>query len=376
MEFKHYYKSRQGEMINLLKKLVILESPSLDKEAVDKCSAYLVNQFKKARAKVTTYPQRKTGDFHVVDFPLKGTKDVKGRITVLTHIDTVWPKGKIKDMPFYVSGNKVYGPGVLDMKAGLIMALFALRAMNELNIIPNKNISVFINSAEEIGSAAANEMITRLSKRSSAVLCLEPALPGGALKVERKGRMEIRLKTTGKAAHAGTPEDGVNAVEELLCHLRQMQKLRTKTTSMNIGIIQGGERVNIIPAEATAHIDIRFWKNAQKDRVIRFLKDIQPSIRGAAIKYSVENYLPPMERTKASEKLLNQVKNIASAMKIILEAGRTGGGSDASIASNIGVATLDGLGPDGNGIHAENEHLLIPSLIERTALLTEIFYQL
>ena len=262
------------------------------------------------------------------------------------------------------------------MKAGFVMAIFALRALSELNITPNKKISLFINSAEEIGSDAANAMIAKLAKRSSAVLCLEPALPGGALKAERKGRMEVLLKTTGKAAHAGTPEEGISAVEELLYQLRQMKKIRTTATSMNIGIINGGERVNIIPAEASAHLDIRFWKNIQKDKVIRCLKDLQPSIKGAKVKYSVESYLPPMEKTKASEKLLRQVTDIASTMKITLEAGRTGGGSDASVASNMGIATLDGLGPDGEGIHSENEHLLIPSLIERTALLTELFCRL
>lgn len=363
-------------MVNLLKKLVLLESPSLDKEAVDKCSSFVVSQFKKVRAKVTTYPQKITGDFHLVEFPLKESKDAKGRLTILTHIDTVWPKGKVKDMPFYVSGNKVYGPGVLDMKAGLVMAIFSLKALNELNIIPVKKISLFINSAEEIGSDAANDMIEKLAKRSSAVLCLEPALPGGALKVERKGRMEVLLKTSGKAAHAGTPEEGVSAVEDLLYQLRQLQRIRTKTTSMSIGVIKGGERVNIIPAEASANLDIRFWKSAHKDRVIRFLKELQPSIKGATTKYSIESYLPPMEMTKASERLLNQVTEIASSMGITIGSGKAGGGSDASIASNIGVPTLDGLGPDGDGIHAESEHLLIPSLIERTALLTEIFCQL
>jgi len=376
MEFKHYYKSRQGEMVNLLKKLVTLESPSVDKEAVDKCSSFVVSQFKKTRAKVITYPQKEIGDFHLVEYPLRESKEAKARLAILTHIDTVWPKGKIKEMPFYVSGNKVYGPGVLDMKAGLVMAIFALRALTELNLIPSKKISLFINSAEEIGSGEANEMIRKLAKRSSAVLCLEPALPGGALKVERKGRMEVRLKTMGKAAHAGTPEEGINAVEELLYQLRQMKKIRTTTTSMNIGVIKGGERVNIIPAEASAHLDIRFWKSVHKDKVIQSLKRLRPSLQGATVKYSIESYLPPMEKTKASEKLLDQIKEIGSSMNIPIETGKTGGGSDASIASNIGVATLDGLGPDGEGIHAENEHLLIPSLIERTALLTEIFCRL
>jgi glutamate carboxypeptidase len=376
MEFKRYFKSRQGEMVNLLKAIVSLESPSSDKSAVDKCSSFVAKEFQKAGAKVTRYPYKDMGDLYLAEYPRLKPKKRRDQILVLTHIDTVWPVGKIKDMPFYVSGNKVFGPGVLDMKAGLLMAIFALKTLHELNIDPPKKIAVLMNSAEEIGSEVANEMIQKLAKRSSCILCLEPSLPGGALKNQRKGRLVIRLETKGKAAHAGHPEEGTNAVEELLAQLRTILRLKSKSITVNTGLIKGGDRVNIVPDEACAHLDIRFWNSTQKAKVIDTFKQLQPTLRGSKVKYFVESYLPPMEITKTSDKLFIQVKNIASALNIQLEAGKTGGGSDASIAANTGVATLDGLGPDGSGIHAEEEHLLLPSLIERTALLTELLCQL
>jgi glutamate carboxypeptidase len=376
MEFKHYFKSRQGEIVNLLKKIVNLESPSSDKNAVDKCSSFLAKEFQKSGAKVTRYPFKDLGDLHLVEYPRLKPKERKEQILILTHIDTVWPVGKIKNMPFYISGNKLFGPGALDMKAGLVMAISSLKAIHELNIEPQKKIAVFMNSAEEVGSEIANEMIQKLAKRSSCVLCLEPSLPGGAMKNQRKGRLVIRLDTKGKSAHAGNPDEGINAVEELMAQLHVAQKLESKAITVNTGIIMGGERVNIVPDSASAHLDIRFWNSTQKNKIINSFKQLQPTLQGAKVKYSVESYLPPLEKTKTSDRLFARITDIASSMNIQLEAGKSGGGSDASIAANTGVATLDGLGPDGAGIHAENEHLLLPSLIERTALLTELLCQL
>lgn len=376
MQFKHYFKSRQGEMVHLLKKIVSFESPSSDKIAVDKCSTFLAKEFQKSGAKVTRFPFKEMGDLYLAEYPRLKPKERKEQILILTHVDTVWPVGKIKEMPFYISGDKVFGPGVLDMKSGLVMAISSLRAIHELNIEPQKKIAIFMNSAEEVGSEAVNGMIQKLAKRSSCVLCLEPSLPGGALKNQRKGRLIIRLDARGKSAHAGNPEEGINAVEELMVQLKSAQRLKSKAISVNIGIIQGGERVNIVPDCASAYLDIRFWNSAQKTKILNMLKQLRPTLQGAKVKYSVESYLPPLEKTKASDKLFARVSDIASSMNMQLETGKSGGGSDASIAANSGVATLDGLGPDGAGIHAEEEHLLLPSLIERTALLTELLCQL
>jgi glutamate carboxypeptidase len=378
MEFRHYFKSRQGEMVNVLKEIVSLESPSMDKKAVDKCSDFIIKEFKKAGAKATRFPQKKIGDLYTVQFPGLKAKAKKEQILVLTHIDTVWPVGRIQHMPFYLSGSKIYGPGVLDMKAGIVMALYAIKTLHDLNIEPQKNIVVFINSAEEIGDEAPYDIIKKLSRKSEYVLCLEPSLPGGALKTQRKGRLVIKLETSGKAAHAGTPEKGINAIEELMEQLRVLTKLRrTKGTTLSIGMINGGEKANIVAEKAAAILDLRFWTNAHKQKILDNLKQLEPIFPGAKIRFSVESTTPPMEKTEASSALLSRIREIANTtVKMSLEAGKTGGGSDASIASSLGVATIDGLGPDGEGIHAENEHLLLPSFVRRTALLTELLRQL
>jgi glutamate carboxypeptidase len=376
MDFNLYFKSRQGEMVNLLKNIVTRESPSQDKKAVDACSSYVVGEFRKVGAKISRFPQKRVGDLYVVEYPGSAKVSTEGQILILTHIDTVWPVGKIKKMLFFISGSKVLGPGVLDMKAGLVMAVFALKAFHQLDIRLKKRIAVFINAAEEIGHDASNEMILKLAKKSTCVLCLEPALPGGALKTQRKGRLVLRLEVKGKAAHAGTPEKGINAIEELMAQLRRLKKLTTGGVTMSIGQVGGGEKANIVAEWAWAVVDMRFWSSAQQEKIISAFRQLKPATSGAKIKFSVESLTPPMEKTRPSAQLLLEVKKIAASMEIVLQDGKTGGGSDASIASSIGVPTLDGLGPDGDGIHAENEHLLLPSLIQRTALLTEILRQL
>ena len=196
--------------------------------------------------------------------------------------------------------------------------------------------------------------------------------------MERKGRLVVQLEVSGKAAHAGTPDKGINAIEELMDQLRVLKKLRrTKGATMSIGLISGGEKANIVAEKASATLDMRFWTNANKQKILDAFKQLGPVVPGAKIRFSIESSTPPMEKNDASLELLSQIRNIAdSTLKMSLEAGKTGGGSDASIASSLGIPTVDGLGPDGEGIHAENEHLLLPSLVQRTALLTELLRQL
>jgi len=376
MDFPLYFRSRQGEMVHLLKQMTALESPTDDKAAVDACSSFVAREFRKLGCKVTSLPQKDIGDLTVLEYAPGRLKDADDEILVLTHIDTVWPVGKIAKMPFYISGHKLYGPGVLDMKAGIVALLFALATMRSLNLKPKKRIGVFINSAEETGHGAATEAIRKLAKRASLVLCLEPALPGGALKLERKGRLVARLDVRGRAAHGGSPEKGVNAIEELAAQIVRLKKLRTGETTVNVGLVAGGEKANVVPEHAHAVLDIRFWKAADRDRVVRTLKDLEPAHRGAHLKVSVESTTPPMEKTKASARLFDEASKIAATIGQTLKGGKTGGGSDASIAAGLGIPTLDGLGPDGDGIHAEHEHILVPSLVERTALLTKLLTDL
>ncbi len=376
MDFRLYFRSRQGELVHQLKQLVVLESPTQDKKAVDACAAYVSRELKRIGCKVTTYPQKDLGDLVVAEFAPGRVKDADDEILVLTHIDTVWPVGKIVKMPFYVQGHRIYGPGALDMKAGLVMVLAALRALHAINAKPGKRITILVNTAEETGQGVAADLIRKLARRASLVLCLEPALPGGALKIERKGRLVVRLDVKGRSAHGGTPEKGTSAIEELAAQIARFKRLRVRETTVNVGLIGGGEKANVVAESAWATLDIRFWKAADRDRVLKILREAVPTLRGARIKVTVEGTTPPMEKTKASEKLFLRAQEIAARMGLVLKGGRTGGGSDASIASGLGVPTLDGLGPDGDGLHAEHEHLLLPSLIERTALLTELLKEL
>jgi glutamate carboxypeptidase len=376
MDFRLYFRSRQGEMVHLLKQLAMLESPTHDKKAVDACAAFVAREFKRTGCKVTILPQKDIGDLTVAEFAPGRLKDADDEILVLTHIDTVWPVGKIVKMPFYVSGNKLYGPGVLDMKAGVVMLLTALRSLQSLNIKLQKRVTVVVNTAEETGHPAAHDLIRKLARKASLVLCLEPALPGGALKLERKGRLVVRLDVRGRAAHGGSPEKGVSAIEELVTQIARLKRLRTGETTVNVGLAGGGEKANVVAENAWAVLDIRFWKSTDRDRVLKILRESVPALGGARLKVSVESTTPPMEKTKASEKLFVRAQEIAVGMGLSLKGGKTGGGSDASIAAGMGIPTLDGLGPDGDGIHAEHEHLILSSFVERTALLTELLKDL
>ena len=376
MDFRLYFRSRQGEMVHLLKQLAMLESPTGDKKAVDACAAFVARELKRVGCRVTIHPQKDIGDLVVAEFAPGRVKDADDEMLVLGHIDTVWPLGKLAKMPFYVQGSRLYGPGVLDMKAGIVMLLSALRCLHGLNLKPQKRVTVVVNSAEETGHAAATELIRRHARKASLVLCLEPALPGGALKLERKGRLVVRMDARGRSAHGGSPEKGVSAIEEIVAQIARFKRLRTGETTVNVGLMGGGEKANIVAESAWAVLDIRFWKAADRDRVLKILREAVPTLRGARLKVTVESTTPPLEKTKASERLFVRAQEIAAGLGLALKGGKTGGGSDASIAAGLGIPALDGLGPDGDGLHAEHEHLLIPSLVERTALLTQLLEKL
>jgi glutamate carboxypeptidase len=376
MDFRLYFRSRQGEILNLLKKITHLESPTDNKKAVDACSGFVVQEFRKAGCRVKALRQEGIGDLHVIEYPA-GKKDVRnGGALVLTHIDTVWPVGKIARMPYYVAGDKVFGPGVLDMKSGIVMTIAALSALHGLNLEPKRKVTVFINTAEETGDDNAHREIKRLARNAAFALCLEPALPGGGLKLERKGRLVLKVEAHGRSAHAGNPKKGVNAIDELMAGLARLKKIQQGETTMSTGVIRGGEKANIVPETALALVDVRFWKASDKARVVEFARSLKPSLKGARLKVTFESETPPMEKTPASARLFERARSIADGLGLSLTAGKSGGGSDGSIASSAGVPTLDGLGPDGEGMHAENEHALIPSLVERTALLVELLLNL
>jgi len=376
MNFQKTFQARRGQMVRLLLTLVGLESPTSDKKAVDVCQSYLASLFKKAGMKVVRIPMRRIGDLLVMESKPAGAAGRRKPVLILTHADTVWPVGQIKTRPFVLRQDKAYGPGTLDMKAGLVQAYFALRTIHELGLRTSRPIQLFINSAEETGQAASHQWIKTLARKSWAILCLEPSLPGGALKVRRKGRLVVTLEARGKMAHAGSPDTGVNAIEELAHQLLTLRKLRRAGTTLNFGQVQGGQKANVVADRASAVLDFRFWKETGQKKIIRALGCLKPSLPGARVSFRLESRTPPLEPTPPSRALFRRVKRIAAGLGVSLTGGQTGGGSDASLASSLGRPTLDGLGPSGSGIHAENEHVHLPSLVQRTALLTSILLEL
>jgi len=376
MDLPIFFRSRRGEMLGFLKELVLAESPTSDKKAVDACSAIFLAKCARLGIRHTRFPQRSRGDFHLLEYPAKGDDRLEGRLLILGHVDTVWPVGRLTTMPFYLQGDKIFGPGVLDMKAGLVLAASALGALRELNLRPRRRVAIFLNSAEETGCDEAHEIIKAQAKIADRVLCLEPALPGGGLKIQRKGRCVVRVDVHGLAAHGGSPDKGVSAIDELIAVLRKIESLRSADISVNVGLIGGGEKANVVAEAAYAVCDIRFWTAAQKNRILAFLKSLGPSARRAKVRMTFESDTPPMERTKASAALFSEARTVAADLGLRLTGGKTGGGSDASIAAGLGRATLDGLGPDGDGIHAAHEHALLSSLVERAALLTAFLQKL
>lgn len=373
MDVKKEIARHQDEMIGFLKELVHLESPTQTKPAVDRCSARLIEELEHYGAAAACYPQKKRGHLYVADLP---GPETFSPLLVLLHTDTVWPVGTLAKMPFAVREDRIFGPGVLDMKAGAVMAVFAIKFLTDNHLKPSRPIRIFINSSEEINWEASDQLIRSLAEQAGPVLCMEPALPGGAVKLQRKGRMTVRVSVRGTSAHAATPEKGVNAVELLMETLNRILELRGNGVTVNIGRIHGGGKLNIVPARAAAGLDIRFWTEAEAREIKNFLRSRETGNEKSRVCISLLNQTPPMESTPAGDHLFHEAGKIASKLGLNLKKGKSGGGSDASIASAAGAPVLDGLGPDGDGIHAENEHLLISSWLERTALLAELFRNL
>jgi len=363
-------------MVRLLETLVRIESPTGDKIAVEKCASAAVSFLRRAGLSARRIPAASIGDLFLVDLKTKSAPRAAKPLLLLAHSDTVWPVGTLARRPFKNKGGRIFGPGALDMKAGLVQACFALQAIRRLRFELRRPVRLVINSAEETGSPISSRIIRAQASSSEAALCLEPSLPGGALKIRRKGRLVLSLETRGKAAHAGSPRSGVNALEELCRQLLGLRRLRRGGTTVNFGRAEGGRAANVVADRAAAVIDVRFWRSEDKIRILEALSRVKPFLPGARVSYRVLSETPPLERTESSRRLFRRARRLAAGMGVRLTAGKTGGGSDASLVSDLGLPILDGLGPDGEGIHAENEHVLLSSLVERTAFLTVLLLEL
>ncbi|MCX7623394.1 MAG: M20 family metallopeptidase [Thermomicrobium sp.] len=363
---------RQAALLDEVRALVELESPSTDKAAVDRSVAHVRARARELGATLEEYPQRDYGDLTIAAWPGEGEP-----VLVLTHLDTVWPVGTLARRPFRIEGDMAYGPGIYDMKASVAMLLEALRLLHERGLA-HRPIRWLINTEEEVGSPVSRPLIEAEAQRSALVLCLEPPAPGGALKTARKGVGIFTVRITGRAAHAGAePERGVSAIQELANQIGYLHSLSDPAlgTTVNVGVVGGGTRSNVVAAEAWAKVDVRVATREEAERVTAAVLGTRPWLPGATVTVEGGMNRPPMERMPAITAAFERARAIARELGLELSEAATGGASDGNFTAALGVPTLDGLGCPGDGAHAEHEQISVSGLVERTALLAALLHR-
>jgi len=361
-------------MLATLRRFVTAESSSLEKAAADRCCGVIAQEWSRRGARVERIAQKNRGDIlRITHAPDKSR--LSGQLLVLGHYDTVYSSGSLAKMPFRVRSGKAYGPGTFDMKAGIVQALFALQALQQMETPLRKRLIFLWTSDEEIGSEASRKLLEVEARRSDAVFVLEPSFgPRGLLKTARKGVGEAELIVHGRASHAGlAPQEGINAIHELarqLAHLEAWNDSRRGVT-INAGLIEGGTRTNVIPERARAVLDLRALRASDMRQLERRLQALRPFHRGARLEITGGFDRPPLER-KMSAALFARAKSLAKQMNLSLDECTAGGGSDGNFTAALGIPTLDGLGAVGDGAHSAREHILINTMPARAALLASL----
>jgi glutamate carboxypeptidase len=360
----------QKTTIRILRELVERESPSSDKAAVDGAMGLAATFCREVGGTVKWHRQKKFGDLLEAHFGPAVAADRP--ILLLGHLDTVWPLGTLRKMPYRVKDGRIWGPGTLDMKAGVAMALSALRIVHDTGGL-RRPVILLLNSEEEIGSPVSRPVTEQIAATCEAVFVLEPGQGlDGAYKTARKGTGDYMLRVGGVAAHAGVDfKSGHSAVLELA---RQIQKVSEFTDhergiTLNPGVIGGGTQANVVAADAWAHFDFRFERAADAKKVERKFHALRPINRRCKLEVTGGVNRPPMERTMKTVKLYRLAATLANELGFALQEAATGGGSDGNFTSALGVATLDGMGAVGEGAHATHESILIEHIAPRTALL-------
>ncbi len=367
-----YCESQQGAMLRCLRKAVEIESPSGSRPALERMAAFCAAEFERLGGTVRLRRVDESAPAVLAEFWSRRRR--RKPVLVLGHIDTVWGLGSLSRMPFRIAKGAVFGPGVLDMKSGLICGLWAIRALRQFGISLPGPARFFLNPEEETGSHTFRPLIEHEAKRSCACLVLEPAAEGGALKTARKGVAEFHLVVRGRAAHAGiAPASGVNAITELARQLLRVELAFQKLpgVTVNPGVIEGGTRPNVVPECASATVDVRFPRQRDQAFIEREMYGMRSFNRQARLIVSGGANRPPMEKREAAS-LFRKARKLGQELGIRLSEASTGGGSDGNFTAALGIPTLDGLGGVGGGAHAAHEHVVIEELPRRAALLAAL----
>lgn len=360
---------KESSLVDIARRLVLAESPSDSKAAVDACVGVADDELRGRGGRIRRHRQPNFGDILEVRFGPK-RRSGAGSVLLLSHLDTVWPVGTLRTMPCRIAEGRLWGPGALDMKVGVAMAITAIEMLSEADLL-HREIILLLNSDEEIGSPASRPITETLAQECSSTLVLEPA-QGLAYKTARKGTGNWRIDIRGKAAHAGVDfEKGVSALRELS---RVIQTVSDWTDlkrglTVSVGLAAGGSKTNVIPADAFAEVDVRIASMGDARRIERKFSTLKPADKRCSLSITGGINRPPMVRTRGTIRLFEQARCLADELGFVLEEKATGGASDGNFTSAQGVPTLDGMGAVGEGAHAAHESVVLEHIAPRTALL-------
>ena len=370
-EILNHLAGRRDAFTEFLEQLTLAESPSVVATAQSEVREIIADRLENLGFRILRISGRKNGG-NLFGRPVDGARNSPAQM-LLGHYDTVWPLGTLDDMPFVVDGNIVRGPGVYDMKGGISQIIFAIEAIAHFGLKPSVTPVVFANSDEEIGSRESTRYISRLARQMHRVFVLEPSLgPDGRLKTARKGVGRFTVRVKGQAAHAGLdPERGASAILELSHVVQALFALNDpeRGVTVNVGNIEGGLRPNVIAPESAAIVDVRVKTGEDAERIEKEIHGLKPSVPGTELEIEGRIGRPALEPTPRNRQLWHQALELSGELGLDLREGLAGGGSDGNTTS-LYTATLDGLGPVGDGAHAPHEFLYLDETLKRTALLT------
>jgi len=362
--------TRRADLVEWLRLISSLDAPSGDPTALAPVADLLQSWLASIDGRVSRRASA-AGLQIEAEFGPPGMAVEREGVLVLCHYDTVWPAGTVAARPFRVAGDLAYGPGVLDMRGGIVATLGALELLGELEAL-RRPVRMLLTPDEETGSRASRDLIARRAREAAIALVPEPALPGGALKTARKGWIAYRLRIRGRAAHAGLdPEAGVSAIDELVDRLTEVRGLADPAagTTITCGMVRGGSAANVIAERAEAEIDVRFPDASEEARIRAAFAALRPARPGAELAVKELHSRPPLERTQAIIAGAERARALGALIGLELGEGSAGGVSDGNLAAAERVPVLDGLGPEGGGAHSVDEHVSLASLVDRIALM-------
>ena len=375
LSLQNHFNARQEAILSATRALVEHESKSRAEGPLSELADFVAAQLRDLGGGVELIAEPGYGTHLRARFDF-GHDTREPHLLVIGHLDTVWPLGTLARLPFRITPEgHAHGPGIFDMKSGIAILLEAIRTIRQQELATKRPLTVLLTCDEEIGSKTSRPLVEEEAQNAAAALVLEPPVTGGIVKTGRKGIGTFTIRALGRAAHAGLdPAKGVNAIVELAHQTVRLAALNNyeQGVTVSVGIVNGGTGINVVPAEAEAKVDVRFWTSEDGEQVVNAIRGLTPALAEAQLEITGGVNRPPMPRSERNIALFEHARELAAEIGFALEDTVVGGGSDGNFTAALGVPTLDGLGVDGAGAHAEHEHILISDIPRRAALLTRL----